>query len=274
MKVQILMGLPGSGKTTYAKQLKSTDSIGFQWVDLDTELRRNKERTIKNLSKLIEFGFYRYRDNVYILDGLIHTNERLDMIIGEVIKNEELTDIEVHYWRENRAQCLINDKYRRSLSSASSIKNLALDVPDLNQLKSLFNNISIKYHDVPQKPDWLIFADKHGLGCTIDEPYVKSDSWSTGGSHGNCWDDSIRYHDGEEPLKEFKEFDALITCVNEGISFVTYKELYASSVSIGTKHEKDYYGGRGSNYAYYQYDVEILYRKLLDKEIIKEEFSD
>jgi len=270
MRVQILMGLPGSGKTTYAKQLKSTDCLGFKWVDLDTELRRNKERTIKNLSKLIEFGFYRYRDNVYILDGLIHTNERLNMIIGEVIKNKELTDIKVHYWKENRAQCLINDKYRRDLSSATSIKNLTLDVPNLNHLKSLFNNINIEYHDVPIKPGWLIFADKYGLGCTIDEPYVKSDSWSTGGSHGNCWDDSIRYHDGEEPLKEFKEFDALITCVNEGISFVTYKELYASSVSIGTEHERDYYGGRGSNYAYYQYDVRTLYNMLIDKEIIDE----
>lgn len=47
------MGLPGSGKTTYAKQLKSTDCLGFKWVDLDTELRRNKERTIKNLSKVL-----------------------------------------------------------------------------------------------------------------------------------------------------------------------------------------------------------------------------
>lgn len=265
------MGLPGSGKTTYAKQLKLTNSIGFKWVDLDTELKRNKEKTIKNLSHLIEFGFCAYRETIYILDGLIHTNKQLEMIIGAVIKNKELTDIEVHYWRENRAQCLINDKYRRNESSKISIKNLALDVPDLKILKSLFSNISIEYHNVPIKPNWLIFADKHGLGCTIDKPYVKSNSWSTGGSHGNCWDTSISYHDGDEPLKEFKEFDALITSINENISFVTYKELYASSVSIGTKHEKDYYGGSGSNYAYYQYNVEILYSMLIDKEIINEE---
>lgn len=147
-------------------------------------------------------------------------------------------------------------------------------MPDLKILKSLFNNINIEYHNVPIKPDWLIFADKHGLGCTLDNPYLKSESWSTGGSHDSCWDDSIREHEGEEPLTNFKEFDELITSINPGISFINYKELYSRSVSIGTKHEGDYYGGRGSNYAFYQCDIKVLYQELIDKDIIKEEFND
>jgi len=260
MKVLILMGLPGSGKTTYANEVKKNDTSHVHIINLDQLLKEHKKTSIRGLSKLDYYGGY--VTNVYVIDGLIHTNEQLLDTVNKVVKNEGLINIEVHYWKENRRQCLINDMYRRDMSCITSIKHLPLDIPDLEQLRNIFPNIVICKHDVPIKPNWLLFNDKYCLGCTLDNPYFKSDSWSTGGSYGNCWNDNIVSFDGDIPLTEFKQFDDLIENIDKHISFKTYKEIYNHCVSIGTTHESDYYGGVGSNYAFFQCNVELLYEKL------------
>lgn len=260
------MGLPGSGKSTYANKLESNDKNKVRVIDFDDMLNKYKSKASQRLSRLNDFGGY--STYTFIIDGLIHTNEQLVNVINEVIKNKELKQIEVHYWKENRTQCLINDEGRRSLSSTTSIKHLPFDVPDISRLQSLFENIIIIPHKVAIKPDWLIFAHKHGLSCSLKDPYFKSDSWSTGGSHGNCWNDRIISYEGDEPLTEFEEFDELMISIKPDITLLAYKELYKSSVSIGTEHTSDYYGGRGSNYAFYQCDVKALYEKLKELSIM------
>jgi len=262
MKVLILMGLPSSGKTTFAKELESSNNKLIRHIDFDDLLKRYKKEAVNWLAYLsVQFG--KWGTNTFIIDGLIHTNEQLTLVINEVVKNKELTEIELHYWEENRVQCLINDINRRDISSAFSIKTLTLDVPNLDELKLLFENTTMKLHKVAVKPDWLVFSDKYNLGCTINQPYLKSDSWSTGGSRGNCWNDEITYYDGDEPLANFEQFDNLITSIDPTISFLTYKKLYAISCSMGEIHEDDYYGGSGSHYTYYQCNIEVLYNELV-----------
>jgi dephospho-CoA kinase len=262
MKVLILMGLPSSGKTTFAKELESSNNKLIRHIDFDDLLKRYKKEAVNWLAYLsVQFG--KWGTNTFIIDGLIHTNEQLTLVINEVVKNKELTEIELHYWEENRVQCLINDINRRDISSAFSIKRLTLDVPNLDELKLLFENTTMKLHKVAVKPDWLVFSDKYNLGCTINQPYLKSDSWSTGGSSGNCWNDEITYYDGDEPLANFEQFDNLITSIDPTISFLTYKKLYAISCSMGEIHEDDYYGGSGSHYTYYQCNIEVLYNELV-----------
>ncbi len=256
------MGLPSSGKTTFAKELESSNNKLIRHIDFDDLLKRYKKEAVNWLAYLsVQFG--KWGTNTFIIDGLIHTNEQLTLVINEVVKNKELTEIELHYWEENRVQCLINDINRRDISSAFSIKRLTLDVPNLDELKLLFENTTMKLHKVAVKPDWLVFSDKYNLGCTINQPYLKSDSWSTGGSSGNCWNDEITYYDGDEPLANFEQFDNLITSIDPTISFLTYKKLYAISCSMGEIHEDDYYGGSGSHYTYYQCNIEVLYNELV-----------
>jgi hypothetical protein len=256
------MGLPSSGKTTFAKELESSNNKLIRHIDFDDLLKRYKKEAVNWLAYLsVQFG--KWGTNTFIIDGLIHTNEQLTLVINEVVKNKELTEIELHYWEENRVQCLINDINRRDISSAFSIKTLTLDVPNLDELKLLFENTTMKLHKVAVKPDWLVFSDKYNLGCTINQPYLKSDSWSTGGSSGNCWNDEITYYDGDEPLANFEPFDNLITSIDPTISFLTYKKLYAISCSMGEIHEDDYYGGSGSHYTYYQCNIEVLYNELV-----------
>lgn len=44
--------------------------------------------------------------------------------------------------------------------------------------------------------------------------------------------------------------------------------LHKLCVSIGTSHESDYYGGKGSNYAFYQCNVQVLYDGLISRGIM------
>lgn len=267
MKVLILMGLPASGKTTFAKDLVRASYSEIKYIDFDEILQHYKDKAINELSNLS------YRNKTFIIDGLIHTNEQLSKVITALIENKKLEEIEVHYWKENREQCLINDTNRRTLSSKTSIKHLVLDTPDLTELKLLFENTSIKLHEVAIKPDWVIFGDKHHLGISFNQPYLQSDEWSTGGSYGNCWNDSIDVYEADEPLTEFKEFDDLLTTICPDISFLTYKKLKQISCSLGERHEKDYYGGNGSNYAYHKCNIEVLYNELVKLELIKPKIS-
>lgn len=248
------MGLPGSGKTTFAKSLVESDKYEFVRIDFDSLLKQYKRNAV---NKLINLDGCKSN----IIDGLIHTNEQLTLVVNKLVKHPKLTEIELHYWEEDRVQCLINDVNRRDISSAFSIKTLPLDVPNLDELP--FDNITIVKHKVAVKPDWLVFADKYNLPCTINQPYLKSDSWSTGGSSGNCWNDDITYYDGDEPLANFEAFDNLITSIDPTISFLTYRKLYAISCSMGEIHERDYYGGSGFHYTYYQCNVEVLYNELV-----------
>ena len=178
----------------------------------------------------------------------------------------------MHYWKENREQCLINNLYRRKVSNYTSIKDLTLDIPNEEELKSIFLNTVVIPHEVPQKPDWLIFSDKHGLSCTLDNPYFKSEGWSTGGTCGGCSLDEPQPIEEEDAPDSFDEFDDLIKSIGE-ISSKVHEVLSKICISIESNGDRDYYGGYAT-YDFYQCNVETLYKELIDREIIKKEFSD
>lgn len=60
---------------------------------------------------------------------------------------------------------------------------------------------------------------------------------------------------------------------DNGISDGTYMKLSKVCVSIESDGGRDYYGGYAT-YDFYQCNIKTLYRELVNREIIKEEFSD
>lgn len=130
--IYIMMGLPGSGKTTYCETHA-----------------KNKENIVEYLGQPLNLEL---KEEIYI-DGLILTNKTLMRLIYEEIDplkdyfSLEDINIKLHivYFKENRKQCLVNDEYRmfqgkRTMNAEHSIKMMRFEHPDL----SLFEDYDVE----------------------------------------------------------------------------------------------------------------------------------
>lgn len=134
--IYIMMGLPGSGKTTYCEAHA-----------------KNKENIVEYLGQPLNLEL---KEEIYI-DGLILTNKKLRNLIDQEIEplkdyfSLEDINVKLHivYFKENREQCLVNDKYRmlqgkRIMNAEHSIKMMKFEYPDL----SLFENYDVELIEI------------------------------------------------------------------------------------------------------------------------------
>jgi hypothetical protein len=272
MKLIITWGLPGSGKTNYAKDTVKTNNINYRsrkniivvtYDDCDWYGGSNKKSAFK--SRLS--GYLDSTIDVLIADTLITTHEGFSNFIKE-FNLKKVKSIEIQFWREDREACMWNDKYRRSENSEITIMNAPLEKPDVAKIKEMFptvKDVTLVTNNVIRKSNWKLFADKYSIPHT--DGIVKSDTWSLGGTSGNCWDSTLHNVSGEAPLTSFVEFDTLLETVCPSITFLQYKKIYNNCVTTDTSSESDYYGGSTSS-AFYQYEVEKLYNELSDLNLV------
>ena len=136
--IYIMMGLPGSGKTTYCETHA-----------------KNKENIVEYLGQPLNLEL---KEEIYI-DGLILTNEKLRNLINQEIEplkdyfSLENINIKLHivYFKENRKQCLINDKYRmktgnRNMLANHSIENRKFEYPNVDLIKGY--NVDVVENDI------------------------------------------------------------------------------------------------------------------------------
>lgn len=136
--IYIMMGLPGSGKTTYCEAHA-----------------KNKENIVEYLGQPLNLEL---KEEIYI-DGLILTNKTLMRLIYEEIEplkdyfSLEDINIKLHivYFKENRKQCLINDKYRmktgnRNMLANHSIENKKFEYPNVDLIKGY--NVDVVENDI------------------------------------------------------------------------------------------------------------------------------
>ena len=263
-----MYGLPASGKTTLANSFNDSICWNNNILSIDS-IPHGKDnitgRLRDEVKRLINHG----NGNMVIIDGLLTINSDLIMllnILSEFKKN--IKSIEIYAFKENREQCLLNDKNRKGRLKKSdiTIKNLPYEIIDLTVINpDKLWDIKIFTKDVVVKPNWKIFADEYDLNYT-DKGYVKSEEWYLGGTWGSCWGDSGTVSP-EAPITEFKEFDELLGFVCPNISFLTYKSIYNKCVTAETSEHGDYYGGCVT-YSYFEFNVEKLYDCLVEKGIL------
>lgn len=242
-KIIITMGLPGSGKTTFAEKYES-DNINYCKVN-HIEFDKYRENSLGKRRSLENIYLDRTKDRedseVVILDGLFLTNESISNLINMVKENtvEENLFFEIHCWNVDRDICLYNDKGRRSVDSENTIKHAHVDKLDLNYIKEAcgLEKIGVECHYVEKKPLLKLALDKSGLN--EEDGFLYSDSWVVGG----YYHDRDGYNlsvDTEEPL-EFCELEKLVEELVPEISHSKYKKLFQELAEIDYFNDRDYY---------------------------------
>lgn len=284
-KVEILCGLPGAGKTTFAKQqlghYAKSSFIGRERVifedsdkkvvvlDMDAYMMANqKTKPIPGLY----LDFFNEITKVMkaktgwrlIVDGLFLNHE--DYI--RVAKAFRDYHVVYHWWSPLREVCARNDKYRREKNSYDLIMNAEFNEPDPLALKlasASIGEIETIRHRPKPKSGYQLFCDRYNLGAEIS-----SGTWSNGGTSYDCYGHS--YDSGaDSPLATFQEFDALIEAINEDIKFMQYKRLYNACVDTDTYNDAGYYGGSATSSKYICSTIK-LYNALIENGLLPEEF--
>ena len=285
--VEILVGLPGSGKTYYAKEQGVHPDVIFadrskekaMYICTDKEYCASRPIPIKDIIAGHSFGYWIAHRNKnwdhWIIDGLFLTNDVqhkvVDALNREIGKYVDAIKLKIRfvYFKEDREACLYNDQARNRNKLANiTIEHADYEKPDIETLQK----------DFPKFEFEMVEKDVHKMnifetkfltkGSCYNENELRSDTWCLGGTWGNCWGNSGQVSADEQPT-EFKEFDDLLTELCPNITLLQYKKLYKATVSIETEEEYDYYGGSVEN-AYYKCNLKDLYNMMVEMDLINE----
>lgn len=264
-KIIVLCGLPGSGKTTKAKELKSNIERAFP--NYRGNYRGDEAVRIWNFDsymgeyqnpldiffKDINARFHNHR--VHILDGLFIRQHHYQRIINEFeFRNVEF---EFHYFEYDIESCLWNDKYRRDIDSTITLEIALYEYPDLEKLN--YGNKSVKLFQYPitLKSTLQMFLHKYSIGY---EETLTSSSWTTGGNWRDCWGDGGEYSEQDQP-EEFDELNYILEKIDPNISPNLCQEIKDLLATVEEDSEGDWYGGV-KYYAYYTISLQSLFEHL------------
>lgn len=283
--VEMLCGLPGSGKTTYAarevrrwrRKREEFDADRIAVVDFDAHL--NGGRYPKDLSviwkKFSERSWWLGHYEKVIIDGFFPTDEVrirvlrsfLDAADGErreLAPERAARELRLVWWIPNRSRCLFNDSRRkRGVSAENTIKNARFEVPDAEAIKKALNAdgvVRISSAVVVEKVPALANAyDQEFESATKDGKYLDGEPWISGGDERDCWGnvESAEPEDAREPV----EFDDFVLKLAPKVSFAQYRKLRKACLRLETYQTRDYYGGAVER-KMWRCDVRKLYRKM------------
>ena len=283
--IEILIGLPGSGKTHYAKEngacvddywSGSIISTKVSYVNFD-----HRHYAGKNVNYVLNDKFAReiiekprlyknYNVNHWIFDGLFLTNaaqRALILAIQQANKTNRHIKIQFVYFNEDRETCLFNDKQRNREELADiTIKSATYEKPNINELKRDFPDMefSIIEKEVHKMNVYECVFKPHESFSNKDK--MQSDYWSRGGSWGDCWGNSGSISPDPQP-SSFTEFDELLEEICPNITFLQYKKLYNECVTVEEDGHGDYYGGYEYT-SYFQCDLKKLYEMMVEMNLI------
>lgn len=258
-QVHVCMGLPGSGKTYYLKNIVKHP----YYFDLDNVTAEEFNKAMEEISYTLwqvsipssSVGTYKG----LCLDTLIVSNDGLIKFVNKVLEHCNFTNCElvIHRFKPNREICMYNDRGRRKLNSAIVIKNAEVEEFEVgkicSELYSRFGRIVFKEHDVVKKPDYKMLVTEENFNHKIDPStnILKSKEWIIGGEWGSYTGD-IECIDGEAE-EEFTELDELLDLLAPNLYYRTYKKIK----TIIEKTERTEYGYYSSRTTYMRHEINV-----------------
>lgn len=268
--ITILYGLPGSGKTFYSKGL---ENILTSVVHMDDYIVDGKYKPISDVLSGLNGDIKRN----LVIDSLITTQDKLEEIIKETHDifekcGEPRYNLTIVYWNEDRDTCRENIKRRADGRNVSvTIDNIPFEEVDEVRIRRFVYDmdknvqLSFKHRCVFTNGNWDLYF--RPLINDIWNEYYYSDSWSRGGTWGDCWGRHGDIEPDEKP--EFTDFYKLLEDVCPNISFLQYKRIFNECVEIEDFNESDYYGGTEYK-SRYKLDVRKCYEMLRERNLIEE----
>lgn len=244
--LRILIGLPGSGKTYFAKSLANNSTTVIHEDELrDTGFRIYNKNTgnryppmeLDELQRTINLhtGLW---VNTLILDGLYLTTERVMEAIKYVSTKFDVSKIILDVWTENKQECIRNDYLRRRIGSSLSIETLSINV-NFDTVKQAYPQTTVQTHSVYHTPDWVLFFRQY-LSLD-DESMLRSNDWVTGGEAWGCGGYDRRPVDPDSTPTCFTELDDLLAEICPKLSYLEYKKINETCVSVSEWEDSDYY---------------------------------
>ena len=276
-ELHILVGMPGSGKTTFANNNANFLNEKTNVEDFDKVFRKlkneNPDKPI-DIEKVRNMVFNYNTRQVIVIDGLFLTQEDVEWALSVYLDSDyfkqyfDIKKVIVDYWIFDREACLWNDRGRRNQNSIATIKSAKLEKPNIEQIEKRFGvPTKMVEHYVVRKSVYKLFADCMNIPLEEDNKYFYSDAWRTGGETSSWNSDRTSRMDAEAPC-EFELFDEVMEKICPNITFLQYKKLYRECVRVDTRHQSDYYSWWDEDF--HKCDIEKLFDMLLEMGYIKE----
>lgn len=283
--INIMYGLPGSGKTYYCSRMVNDDKKAV-CIHMDEVFKIWQMRKSKHTLELEEWlpdeinkciMCWPEAETLY-LDGLCTTHECLKKMIkcvSNVMKGK--CNITVHVWDENRELCMVNDGGRRRESSFMSILHLPYDTlktkEDVTAAAGYVKNFTynIHMHKVVEKPEWkqmfptaredlinfsLYSTKRSDYRSFSDSEKWYSARWCLGGESVSYTGDSYIIDAGEDT--EINDVMDFLESIYSNLTLRDFRKIMDECVTIKKEKESDYYGGTVV-YARYAVDLPGVY---------------
>ena len=284
--IDITYGLPGSGKTRYARSQTKGDmwhSSSNDTIEVDNYLYgynhdtketflNTKEQLFEALGRDIEYYFSRRKganNQTLIIDGLFMTNDSLVEVIKFIKTLKDFPKgvrFRILRFDADEETCLWNDKGRfdrfgKPKNASITIKNGGLEKLNWEMIKSAHKNSEFIEMRVDKKPLIKNYVYPDGIDCVNDK--LSSETWDTGGTWNDCWDNG-----GDVEPEEPASFTELLNVLEKCGATHLYDEIIDNIVILEDDSESDYYGGC-KQYSWYELHLETLENYLKERGFLR-----